>query len=118
MGLFDDFEDEPTPGWIELSETEDEIRRQDERWGQQDHPDIGGPDPDLQRSLYAFELESIRELEAQQRADGLLGWDMILKEEVLESLSEPDDDKRCEELIQVAAVALQWVAAIRRRQVI
>lgn len=104
-----------SPHWAELGATEAELKRQDERWGQQDHPDWGGRTPGVERSSYAHALVSIRSRESRARVNNELGWDLILREEVYEALSEPDDDERCEELIQVAAVALQWVAAIRRR---
>lgn len=109
---FEGFDDET---YRVLSHTEAEMDRQDERWGQQDHPDIGGKLPWVTRIQHATVLERVREVEAQARDTDTLGWDLILLEEVYEALSELDDDKRCEELTQVAAVALQWAKAIRRR---
>lgn len=103
------------PHGAELAETEAELKRQDERWGQQDHPDWGGAVSKVFPAIYAGILVNIRHREEAHRDSGDLGWDDILLEEVYEALSELDDDRRCEELVQVAAVALQWVAAIRRR---
>lgn len=105
------------PHWTELEETESELKRQDERWGQQDHPDVSlnhHGEPFL--TPVSILLDQVREMDKEARETGTLGWDLILLEEALESLDEPDDEKRIEELIQVAAVALQWVKAIRRRQ--
>jgi hypothetical protein len=104
------------PHWRELGEAEAELKRQDERWGQQDHPDASMELDGFPAILGPHRtLAVIRSQESLSRERGRLGWDLILLEEVYEALSEPDNDRRCEELIQVAAVALQWVQAIRRR---
>ena len=80
--------------------------RQDERWGQQDWPDMS-PHDDLAGEL----------LEADARRD--LGqaptFSAILREEVGEALQEIDPVGLREELVQVAAVAVQWIEAIDRR---
>jgi hypothetical protein len=44
------------------------------------------------------------------------GWDVILMEEVYEALAEKDPDRLRAELVQVAAVAVQWIDCINRRQ--
>lgn len=110
---------ETPDSWIELGEAEQEMTRQDGLWGpQQDHPDSGG-DPELldeRLAHYADRLSFWRGVEAANRATSELGWDNLLFEEVYEVVSEPDDEKRRVELIQVAALALQWAGAIRRRQ--
>ena len=46
---------------------------------------------------------------------GSLAWDGILLEEVYEAFAEEDPIKLRSELVQVAAVAVQWIAAIDRR---
>lgn len=113
-----DFPDTPD-SWIELAEAEQEMTRQDGLWGpQQDHQDTGG-DPELldgRLVLYAGRLRFWRRVKAANRSTGELGWDNLLFEEVYEAASESDDEKRRVELIQVAALALQWAGAIRRRQ--
>lgn len=102
--------------WEELTASEDEMGRQDALWGVQDRPDIGGWFPESFRLSYLEKLDRVREREARTRSNGTLGWDLILLEEVYEALAEEDEDKLRVELIQVAAVALQWARAIRRRK--
>lgn len=53
----------------------------------------------------------------RQAAAGTLTWRSILDEEVAEAFAETDPEKLEAELIQVAAVAVAWVEAIRRRPV-
>lgn len=48
-------------------------------------------------------------------ADGTVTFADVLREEVLEALAESDDEALLEELVQVAAVAVQWVEAIVAR---
>lgn len=90
-------------------ELRDEREAQDAKWGEQNHPDGTGlhylkAEADKARHIcdYAFE---------HQRGT----WRHILAEEVAEAFAEKDPDKLRAELIQVAAVAQQWVAAIDRR---
>ena len=93
--------------------------RQDEKWGQQNHPDGTGP--------------RVRWMEGAplgHSAAVLAGWFRdrckanvpdqdnyldILMEEVAEAFAEDDPAKLRAELIQIAAVAVQWVEAIDRR---
>jgi hypothetical protein len=52
----------------------------------------------------------------QSAADGgYLDWLHILREEVAEAFAESDPAKLRAELVQVAAVAVNWVEAIDRR---
>lgn len=91
-----------------------ERHRQDEQWGEQNHPDdarfieVGAE--------YVLFADYWKEINANRvRADDL-AWDGILLEEVYEALAEiGDDEKLRAELIQVAAVAVAWVEAIDRR---
>jgi hypothetical protein len=48
-------------------------------------------------------------------ADGRVTWRHILTEEVYEAFAESDPTKLRAELVQVAAVAVQWIQAIDRR---
>ncbi|MGW3992175.1 hypothetical protein ACWEF6_01680 [Amycolatopsis sp. NPDC004772] len=102
--------------WADLSAAEREMDRQDALWGEQNHPDIGGELPGDWSRLYAGNADRWKALNAERVHYGQLGWDGILLEEVYEALGEADETKMREELIQVAAVALQWAGAIRRRQ--
>jgi type IV pilus biogenesis protein CpaD/CtpE len=88
----------------------DERDRQDAKWGEQNHPDGTGRDGN--RKAMA---DMARELCQRLAALGVVTWYHILLEEVYEALAEDDPAKLRAELIQVAAVAQQWVEAIDRR---
>lgn len=96
-----------------LRRVEQEIERQDRRWGDQSrHPDQpnSGPSADAWAKLSAL-------LEAESRASLHRGptWAAILGEEVGEALQSDSPEARVTELVQVAAVALQWASALQRR---
>ena len=109
-------------------EVRDELERQNAKWGEQNHPDYDPHDvvPVAQHN-YAFQADRWKQVN-KYRADGVCSarlapadnpctaWDGILLEEVYEALAEKDPAKRRAELIQVAAVAQQWAAAIDRRE--
>lgn len=92
-----------------LSDVIAERQRQHARWGRQSHPDGTGG------------LAAVQQREAAQRycdelsVAGLLTWRAILEEEVAEAIAEVDHDRLREELVQVAAVAVQWIEALDRR---
>ena len=102
-----------------LSEVAAERARQTELWGEQNLPDGTGPAlylAGLFRSNMARSAELARlhcDLEGPR---GRVTWRTVLLEEVLEALAESDPDRLRAELIQVAAVAAQWVEALDRRQ--
>jgi hypothetical protein len=86
-----------------------ERKAQDEKWGQQDHPDgTGGP------LAFIFSEEARQDCE-DAFAYNTGTWRHILREEVYEAFAESDPARLREELIQVAAVAQAWVEAIDRR---
>lgn len=91
--------------------------RQDEKFGQQDHPDFRSNLPLVYRNAYYGmppEVEAKFLTERRfQNGDGSFA--DILIEEVAEAIAAPDEKNLREELIQVAAVAAQWVEAIDRR---
>jgi hypothetical protein len=91
-----------------LAEVAAERRRQDARWGEQNHPDGAGP---------AYAAEAARRRAGSERAAeaGQLTWRHILLEEVAEAGAEHEPKRLREELIQVAAVAVAWAQAIDRR---
>lgn len=91
-----------------LAEVAAERRRQDERWGEQNHQDGTG-------SAHAAEAVLARkECDRAARA-GELTWRHILLEEIAEAGAEHDPGILREELIQVAAVAVAWAEALDRR---
>lgn len=86
-----------------------ERKAQTEKWGTQDWPDGTGS------SLRFADADRAKKLCDEAHAAGRVTWRHILEEEVCEALAETDTKKLREELIQVAAVAVQWVEAIDRR---
>ncbi|MGA8116881.1 MAG: hypothetical protein WCA46_24870 [Actinocatenispora sp.] len=95
--------------WPVLTDLHAERVRQDERWGEQNHPDgTGGPGA-------LDDLAVARETVEGNAARGAMTWRDILQEEVAEAFAESDPVRLREELVQVAAVAAGWVQAIDRR---
>ena len=109
----------------------DEFVAQDAKWGEQNHEDGTGPDS---QPLYAdtatgigddYEASLIRDMltgRTEWRFDPDGGgdrpgtWADILLEEVFEALAEDEPGALVHELVQVAAVAQQWAAAVIRRE--
>jgi hypothetical protein len=115
-----------------LDEVQDERRRQDAKWGEQNHPDGTGRDWAIfgtsgQRWLEVARaaLEQSTKPRYTTGTSGTLAlielpptgptWLLIALEEVFEALVETDPAKLRDELLQVAAVAVAWVEAIDRR---
>lgn len=104
-----------------LLEVADERGRQDQKWGEQNHPNGTGPaklpmpygSGSWSASVAAQNLTLITRCMAQI---GQCTWLHILREEVFEAFAEDDPAKLRAELIQVAAVAVQWVEAIDRAE--
>ena len=92
-----------------LEEVFQERKRQFEKWGEQNHPDGTGLGGSRDDADYA-------QAQCKEFAeDGHCTWELILREEFFEAMAETDPDKlRCE-LIQLAAVTVQWIQAIDRR---
>lgn len=95
-----------------LLEVDTERDGQDEKWGEQNHPDGTG---------YAY----LQEKADQARRDcnlaaatGTVTWRHILREEYYEALACTDDQQLRAELVQVAAVAVSWIEAIDRRHLL
>jgi hypothetical protein len=110
-----------------LHEILQERLRQNEKWGEQNHPDGTGPETtpiaEIMRgtvvnSHYALGLSfQAKSTTDEHAAVGTVTFSDILLEEVFEALAESDPAKLRAELVQVAAVATQWVEAIDRRGV-
>lgn len=94
-----------------LSEVLAERIRQDDRWGEQNHPDGTGVAPEQTKLA-----DNAKAMCQQAFAEGRGDWAHILFEEVREALAEFDPAKLRAELIQVAAVAVAWAEAIDRRE--
>lgn len=84
-----------------------ERERQDDKWGEQNHPNGTGED-------YADEASVARTRCDRATWNKELTWDLILLEEVYEALAESDPAPLRAELVQVAAVAQAWVEKIDR----
>jgi len=96
-----------------LDEVAAERKRQDELWGEQNHPDGTGMEI---IPLAKFIRDTARtRCDAEHKA-GRGTWEMILAEEFWEAVAEDDPAKLRGELIQVAAVAVAWAEAIDRRK--
>lgn len=105
-----------------LAEVRIERVRQDLKWGEQNHPDGTGADIRVLRSTdvnldlrTGHELADIFKAKCRSNRLGRDTWRDILLEEVFEVMAESDPAPLRAELIQVAAVAVQWVEAIDRR---
>lgn len=92
-----------------LDEVLVERHNQDERWGEQNHPDGTGSPAD---KWAAEAAKGMYDLAVSTRA---LAWRHILLEEFMEAMAESDPARLRAELVQVAAVAVAWIEAIDRR---
>lgn len=81
-----------------------------DRWGIQDYPDGTGKD-----AVGDAEIADIaRDACKRAAADGRVTWRHVLEEEMLEAFAEADPAALRAELVQVAAVTLQWLEAVDR----
>ena len=85
-----------------------ERQAQQDKWGEQNHPDGT-------QNAFAYLADNAKEVTDREAQRGTLTWAQILLEEFWEAMSETDPEKLQVELVQVAAVAVAWVEAIRRR---
>lgn len=98
------------PTYRTIMEVHNERKRQDKKWGQQNHQDGTGLPGDAEAAQYAKD-------QCELAFKNKLGtWRDILEEEVKEAYAESDEDKLYTELIQVSAVAAGWAESVRRRQ--
>ena len=82
---------------------------QNEKWGEQNHPDGTALTGDSERA------ENARSICQAAALNGYTTWRHVLAEEVSEAFAESDPAALRAELIQVAAVACAWAEAIDRR---
>lgn len=111
----------PYPTFLNIVESDvrAEIARQDEKWGEQNHADGTGAGVVL---LSAMTYPTMTEMADKMRQicqdaddDGSVDWLKIALEEVFEAAAESDQAKLRTEVIQCAAVFMQWAASIDRR---
>jgi len=93
-----------------FQEIRQERKRQDEKWGEQNHPMVPG-DFD-----YGLCKETLDELRHANDSGDKNCWQYILLEELLEACMETDPKKQREEMIQVAAVAVQAIECLDRKK--
>jgi len=86
-----------------------ERERQDEKWGEQHHPDGTTSKSAPMANYYRDSCDR-----AFAAGDGT--WAHILLEEVFEALAEEDQQKLRTELVQVGAVAAAWIEDIDSRE--
>lgn len=86
-----------------------ERARQDELWGEQNHPD------GTSAAMFEGAANDWRRIVKAAAAKGKLTWRHILLEEAYEALASDDPAELRTELVQVAAVAVAWIEAIDRR---
>lgn len=92
-----------------LAEVQGERERQDAKWGEQNHPD--GTGLNYQRHLADEERAACQAAFRNGRGT----WRHVMAEEIAEANAEKDPVLLRAELVQVAAVAVAWIAAIDRR---
>lgn len=90
----------------------EELMRQRKLFGEQNHPSHPHDVPQAMRST----ANMMRDICNQKAVEKAVTWSDILAEEFYEALSEPDEEKLKTELVQVAAVCMNWLDCINRRQ--
>lgn len=88
-----------------LDDVTHERLRQHAEWGEQDLP---------RGDVAPTELQVVLEVARQRNDRGEPSWESVLLEEVVEAIAERNPRALRAELVQVAAVACQWVEAIDR----
>lgn len=90
-------------------EAQAELERQQTLWGEQNHK------WGTSEQFYAPTREYYRNLCDDAQAKGWVTWGHILLEEVFEVMAEERPSSLRTELVQVAAVCLNWAEAIDRK---
>jgi hypothetical protein len=101
--------------WNVLQLIDNERARQDELWGPADSG-VFDSRPDGTEPGYEDALLWARESYEIARSSGKMTWRHILAEEFYEVCSETNPDKLKEELVQLAAVCVEWIEVIDRRR--
>lgn len=83
--------------------------RQDEEWGEQNHPD----GTDTRWAVVADGMKAKCQIKADK---GTLTFRDIFEEEIWEAYGEEDPERLRVELVQAAAVLVAWIGAIDRRR--
>lgn len=99
-----------------LEAVQRELEAQYVKWGEQNHPLQGGAIPGGSLKYYREQRDRWTGIYENRERNGWVGWDCILLEEAFEALSETDTDRAIEELVQVAAVAVQAILSLERNR--
>ncbi|AMM44258.1 hydrolase domain protein [Arthrobacter phage KellEzio] len=100
-----------------LDEIHAERLNQHVKWGEQHHPNgTGAVEPFLGGEQFYYLASQTRYQTNNHAEQGKVTYADILLEEVFEAMAEADPAKLRAELIQVAAVAVQWVQIIDKRK--
>ena len=95
-----------------VQEIAEEMGRQFELFGEQNHPAVFDDD---QLKHWAMAADMWKRINTKRVEDGTLSWDGIALEAVFETLGESDAVARIDECIQAAAVFATWALCERRR---
>lgn len=96
-----------------LKEIAKERKRQHKLWGEQNHLMTSN----ALHPRYKQDVETAKKICDFRTRQGIVTWYNILKEEFCEVFAESDPVKQREELIQVAAVAVQIIEYLDRKGV-
>jgi hypothetical protein len=99
----------PVKRWKIFRAIHEERIRQDEKWGEQNHPMLFNypMEEDVRQALL-----DIREANQETKN---LSWLSIFMEEFCEAFAETEPEKQREEMVQVAAVVVQIIEYLDRR---
>jgi hypothetical protein len=98
----------PIKRWKIFKGIHKERIRQDDKWGEKNHPMLAGQT--LDQCL--FGVNRFKELNA---VDGACSWFSILMEEIYEAFAETSIEKQREEMEQVATAVVQIIECIDRK---
>lgn len=102
-----------------FSQVRDELDRQDAKWGQQNHPSVYEElktNVDCLCKHHNIPAEDVAKFHVEHLSRaGELTFTDILMEEISEAVCAPNETLRREELVQCAAVIINWIKAIDRR---
>ena len=91
-----------------FSEISRECKRQDKKWGEQNHP--------MTRCVGSAELiESLKYFRMINEQSDRYDWYSILQEEIGEAFTETEPEKQREEMIQAATVMVRIIECLDRR---
>jgi len=109
-----------------LDELATERDRQDEKWGEQNHPIRWPAHDEIDRQLFEAQANAWKRINAERvrvanergaTPDRNCSWDGILLEEVYEALAESDPAKIRAELVQAGAVIVAMIESLDRNGV-